>query len=209
MNSKLKIILIGGGGHCKSVIDVIEQEAKYKIAGIVDIKELIGSEVLGYKVIGCDDDLVKLREKFPHAVVTVGHVKSNAIRIKLFNLLKDLDFHMPCIISPLAYVSRHAFVDEGSVVMHHALVNAAAKVGKNCIINTKALIEHDAIIEEHCHISTGAIVNGGTVVKANTFFGSNAMARENIEIGSNATIGGGMTVMRTVLSNTIVKPLSR
>ena len=59
-----EIILVGGGGHCKSVIDVIEQEAKYKIAGIIDKKELIGSNVLGYKIIGCDDDLVKLKEKF-------------------------------------------------------------------------------------------------------------------------------------------------
>lgn len=209
MNSKPKIILIGGGGHCKSVIDVIEQEAKYKIAGIIDTKELLGSEVLGYKVIGCDDDLANLRAEFAYAIVTIGHIKSNVLRVKLFHLLKQLDFHMPTIISPLAYVSKHAFVDEGSIIMHHALVNAAAKVGKNCIINTKALIEHDAIIEEHCHISTGAIVNGGTVVKPNTFFGSNAMARENIEIGSNVTIGGGMIVMKNIPNYMTVKTLSR
>lgn len=176
------ILLIGGGGHCKSVIDVIEQEAKYTIVGIIDKKELVGSEVLGYKVIGCDDDLKSLRDKFSHAVVTVGHIKSNALRVKLFELLKYLDFHIPSIISPLAYISKYAFVDEGSVVMHHALVNPHAKIGKNCIINSKALIEHDCIIEDNCHISTGAVINGGVRVKENTFFGSSATAKEYIEV---------------------------
>ena len=177
-----EIILVGGGGHCKSVIDVIEQEAKYKIAGIIDKKELIGSNVLGYKIIGCDDDLVKLKEKFQHAVITVGHVKSNASRIKLFSLLKELNFYMPCIVSPLAYVSKHAYIDEGTVVMHHALINSDAKIGKNCIINSKALIEHDAIIEDNCHISTASVINGGVTVKENTFYGSNATSKEYIEV---------------------------
>ncbi len=177
------IILVGGGGHCKSVIDVIEQEAKYKIAGIIDKKELIGSEVLGYKVIGCDDDLNMLRENFSYALVTVGHVKSNAPRVKIFKLLEELGFELPTIISPLAYVSKHASVDEGSVIMHHALVNSDAHIGKNCIINSKALIEHDAIIEDNCHISTASVINGGVKVKANTFYGSNATSREYIELG--------------------------
>ncbi len=173
-----KILLIGGGGHCKSVIDVIEQGNNYEIAGIIDKKELIGSEVLGYKIIGCDEDLPQLREKFSHAIITVGHIKSNEIRVKLFKLLKELDFHLPCIISPHAYVSKHAFVGEGSVVMHHAFVNAHAKVGKNCIINSKALVEHDAVVEDHVHIATCAVINGGAVVKENTFFGSGAVLRE-------------------------------
>jgi sugar O-acyltransferase (sialic acid O-acetyltransferase NeuD family) len=179
---KEKILLVGGGGHCKSVIDVIELENKYEIAGIIDQKEFVGKDVLGYKVVGCDDDLSKLRDTFSHAIITVGHIKSNAIRVKLFKLLKELGFHMPNIISPLAYVSKHAQVDEGSIVMHHALVNPHAKIGKNCIINSKALIEHDCVIENNCHISTAAVLNGGVTVKENSFFGSNATSKEGIEL---------------------------
>lgn len=177
-----EIILVGGGGHCKSVIDVIEQQSKYQIAGIIDKKELIGTEVLGYKIIGCDEDLPSLQKQFTHAIITVGQIKSNAVRVNLFETLKKLGFNMPVIISPLAYVSCHASVDEGTVVMHGAIVNPQAKIGTNCIINTKALIEHDAVIENNCHISTGAIVNGGVVVKANTFFGSNATSKEYIKV---------------------------
>ena len=177
-----EILLIGGGGHCKSVIDVIEQEGKYKIAGIIDKKELLGQEILGYKIIGCDDDLEELFLKYKYALVTVGHIKSNSLRVKLFTFLKKIGYELPVVVSPLAYVSRHATVEEGTVVLHHALVNANATVGANCIVNTKALIEHDATIAEHCHISTDTVINGGVVVKANSFVGSNVTTKEYIEV---------------------------
>ena len=176
-----EILLLGGGGHCKSVIDVIEQEAKYKIAGIIDVKERVGERLLGYEIIGCNEDLKQLRQRFSYAMVTVGQMQSNQARIKLFKLLEELEFETPVIISPLAYVSKHAFIDVGSVVMHHALINAHAKVGKNCIINSKALIEHDARVEDFSHVSTGAILNGGATLKENSFFSSAAVMRENGE----------------------------
>ncbi|SFV68553.1 4-amino-6-deoxy-N-Acetyl-D-hexosaminyl-(Lipid carrier) acetyltrasferase [hydrothermal vent metagenome] len=179
---KPEIILIGGGGHCRSVIDVIELEGKYKIAGVIDKKELIGQDVLDYKVIGCDDDLAELFKKYKLAIVTVGQIQSSTLRVKLFTLLKDIGYILPPIISPLAYLSKHATIGEGTIIMHHALVNANAKVGKNCIINTKALIEHDAVVEDNSHISTGAIINGGVVVKESSFVGSNATSKEYIEI---------------------------
>jgi len=185
-----KILLVGGGGHCKSVIDVIEQEDKYEIAGIVDKKELIGQEVLGYKIIAFDDDLEELHKEYQYALVTVGQVKSNTLRVKLFNQLKEIGYILPTIISPLAYVSKHAYIAKGTVVMHHALVNASAKVGENSIINSKALIEHDSMVESHCHISTGTIINGGVVVKANSFVGSNTTTKEYIEINGFMKAGG-------------------
>lgn len=179
---KEKILLIGGGGHCRSVIDVIELEDKYEIAGIIDKRELIGQEVLGYTILAGDDDLNELFKKYKYAVVTVGHIRSNELRVKLFNLLKTIGYHIPIITSPLAYVSKHSTIGEGSVIMHHALVNASAKVGENCIINTKALIEHDAFIEDNCHISTATVINGGVVVKQNSFVGSNVTTKEYIEV---------------------------
>ncbi|WP_067177476.1 NeuD/PglB/VioB family sugar acetyltransferase [Sulfurospirillum sp. UCH001] len=175
---KKKILLIGGGGHCKSVIDVIEQENRFEIAGIIDKKELIGHDVLGYKIVGSDEDLNHLRQHYHYAFITVGQINSPEIRIELFEMLKCLGYELPVVISPLAYVSKHGHISEGSIVMHHALVNASAHIGKNCIINTKALVEHDAIIEDHCHISTGAILNGGAHVKAGTFYGSNVTCKE-------------------------------
>jgi sugar O-acyltransferase (sialic acid O-acetyltransferase NeuD family) len=188
---KPQILLIGGGGHCKSVIDIIEQATHYDIAGIIDQKEYIGQKILGYEIIGCDDDLEKLFTQFKYAMVTVGQIKSPDLRIKLFNQLQSIGYETPPIISPRAYVSKHASIGKGTVIMHDALVNANAKVGENCIINTKALIEHDSIIEDHCHISTGAIVNGGTIINQKTFFGSNAVSKEYTAIEKESFIKAG------------------
>lgn len=179
---KEKIVLLGGGGHCHSVIDVIEQENKYQIVGIIDKKELLGTNVLGYKIIANDDDLEEIYKTCKNAIITVGQIESNHVRVKLFNRLKEIGFKLPIIISPIAYVSKHSFIDEGTVIMHHALVNANVKIGKNCIINSKALIEHDVIIEDNCHISTASVINGAVLVKANTFFGSNATSKQSVEI---------------------------
>lgn len=186
---KEKILLLGSGGHCHAVIDVIESEKKFEIAGIVDNQKSIGEEVLGYKVIGCDDDLQELRKNYRYAFVAVGQLKTSAVRVGLFEKLRELDFILPSIVSPLAYVSKYAEIEDGTIIMHQALINAKARIGKNCIINSKALIEHDALVEDFCHISTGAIVNGGVVVKEGSFYGSNATSKEYIEISGFVKAG--------------------
>jgi len=175
---KEKILLLGAGGHCHAIIDVIEQEDRFSIVGIVDNEKNVGETILGYPIIGCDNDLKELRKKYKYAFVSVGQIKSPAIRVKLFHLLKEHNFEVPVIISPFSYTSKHASIEEGTIIMHHALVNSNVKIGKNCIINTKALIEHDVNIGNNCHISTGAILNGGVSVEDETFFGSNAISIE-------------------------------
>ena len=190
--SKEKIVLVGGGGHCRSVVDVIELEDKYEIIGVIDKKDLIGHDVLGYKIIACDDDLENIFRECKNAIVTVGQLKSNTIRVKLFDQLKSIGFILPIIKSPLAYISKHARISEGTVIMHQVLINSNVAIGKNCIINTKALIEHDSTVEDHCHISTASVINGGVVVKQNSFIGSNVTTKEYIEV--NGFIKAGSLV---------------
>jgi len=189
-----EIILIGGGGHCKSVIDVIEQEGKFQIIGIVDKPELLGVKVLGYPVIGNDSDLVDLSKKYRYALVTVGQIKSSSLRVKLFKLAVKIGLTMPNVISPRAYVSKHAMIGQGTVIMHDALVNANAKIGENCIINSKALIEHDAIIEDFCHIATNAVINGAAIVRQGSFLGSGVITKQGVKVEKNSFIKAGSLV---------------
>ena len=192
------LILIGGGGHCKSCIDVIEQEGKYQIAGIVDVPEKLHQKILGYEIIATDDDLPRMVDEYENFLITLGQIKSPEKRISIFQGLKKSGAKLPVIISPLAYVSKNAEIGDGTIIMHQALINAGTKIGKNCIINTKALIEHDAIIGDHCHIATGAIINGGVRVRSGTFFGSNAVCKEYIEIGENVVIGCGTKIIKNI-----------
>lgn len=144
-----RLLLLGSGGHCRACIDVIEAGAKYQIVGIVQPPTEGTKAVLGYPVIGSDDDLLALLANTQNALVTVGQIKSPDTRKRLLNLLKHQDANLPVIQSPTAYCSRHATLGEGSLLMHACLINANARIGANCIINSQALIEHDAEIADH------------------------------------------------------------
>ena len=180
--NKPEIILIGGGGHCKSCIDVIETEGKFSIIGIIDLKEKIGEKILGYEIIGSDEDIPNFINDFKHIIITIGQISSPESRIKIFKLLEENKAILPVIISPYAYVSKHSTIGKGTIIFHNAIINANAQIGENCIINTKALIEHDAIIGNHCHISTASVVNGDVKIGNGVFFGSGAVSKQGIII---------------------------
>ena len=202
---KDKLILVGGGGHCKSCIDVIEQEGRFGIAGIVDVPEKLHQKILGYEIIAADDDLPRLANEYKNFLITIGQIKSPERRISLYNILKELGAKLPVIISPLAYVSKHAEIGDGTIIMHHALINAGARVGRNCIINTKALVEHDAVIEDHCHIATGAVLNGRVLVSKGAFIGTGATLMQGIKVGRNTVVAAGAVVINNVPDGVEVK----
>lgn len=173
------IILVGGGGHCKSVIDVAESTG-YTILGILDMPEMVGTNVLGYTVQGTDDDIPTYVDK-AEFIITVGHIKNNTVRKKIAERIEKAGGKLATIVASDAYVSKHATVGEGTVIMHKAFVNADSKVGKNCIINTMANIEHDAVIGDFCHISTGVMVNGGANIGNDTFIGSQSIVNQKVK----------------------------
>lgn len=194
---KRPLILIGGGGHCKSVIEVAES-AGYEIKGILDMPDEVGKEVLpGHKVIGTDDEIPQYVGECEF-VITVGFIKNPAIRIKLYNKVKAAGGRLATIIASTAHVSKYAELGEGTVIMHHAFVNAGAKIGDNCIINTFVNIEHDAEVGNQCHISTGTMVNGECKIGENCFIGSQSVCANCIEIASDIIVGAGSVVRKSI-----------
>lgn len=181
------LYLIGGGGHCKACIDVIESLNLYKIKGIFDREENLGKTVLGHEIIGVDEDVAQYNSDENYFLITVGQIKSANLRMKLF----DLNLNYATIISNKAYVSKHSTVGEGTIVMHDAFIGPNVKIGKNNIINTKALIEHDSQIGDHCHISTAAIINGDCSIGDEVFVGSNSVLKNNISVPSKTIIPYG------------------
>lgn len=190
------LILVGGGGHCKSVIEVAES-AGYTILGIVDHPEELGKLVLDYKVIGVDDDIPQYVEK-AEFVITVGFIKNPALRIKLYNKVKEAGGKLATIVASTAHVSKYATLGEGTVVMHQAFVNAGAQIGNNVILNTFTNIEHDAVVGDQCHISTGTMVNGDCKIGQNVFVGSQSVLANGIEVGDNIIIGAGSVVRKSI-----------
>jgi sugar O-acyltransferase (sialic acid O-acetyltransferase NeuD family) len=196
--AKKDLILVGSGGHCKSCIDVIESEDSFNIAGIVDTQDKLHQKVLDYEVIASDKDLPNLVGKYKDFFIAIGGLKNLSKRIRKFEDLKQLGAQFPMIISPLANVAKNVCIEEGTIVMHRALVNSNVRVGKNCIINTASLIEHDAKVGDHCHISTGSIVNGKCTVGNRVFIGSNSVIIDYVNIGDDVVIGAGSVVVKSI-----------
>jgi len=199
--TKPGLLLIGAGGHAKSCIDLIEQEDKFRIIGLVGSPVEVGTHVLGYEVLGTDDVLSELLNMTQYALVAVGQIGTNDLRSKLFSQITNIGFISPIVISPMAYVSPHAVVGKGTVVMHRATINAGARIGDNCIINSHVLIEHDVVVEDHCHIATSATINGGSTVGKSSFVGSGTTIRESITIGQSCSIGMGISVRHDLPPN--------
>ena len=189
------LLLIGCGGHARSLIDVVESSGRWHVLGLVGLPEQVGENVLGYPVLGCDQDLSSLREQCAHALLAVGQIGLAPQRQRLGDELRRSEFGLPVVISGRAHVSRHAQLGVGTSVGHGAIVNAGACVGDHCILNSNALIEHDAVIEDYCHISTGALVNGGAKIGTGSFIGSGAVLREGLSLPPQTIISAGKRVM--------------
>ena len=199
------IVLLGGGGHCRSCIEIIENLEKYKIKGIVDKTNKIEEDFMGYKILGSDEQLKYLISENDFGLVCVGQIKSPNIRIKLFNLLENLSIKIATIKSKSSIISNNSKIKKGTIVMHNTFINSGVEIGFNCIINTGSIVEHDSIIGDHCHISTGVIINGNVQIGSGSFIGSGCVLKEGIKIGEKVVVSAGEKIMNDIPSNTIYK----
>lgn len=194
-----QIILVGGGGHCLSAIGVVESSDEYEIAGILDMSKPVGEEVLGYKVVGNDDDIPLWIEKGAVFAITIGQLDNYRLRRKVYDLIKSLGGELPVIIASTAWVSRHAVLGEGTMVFHKCIVNTKAVLGENNIINTGAIVEHNTIIGDNNHVSTGVTINGDCIIGNNNFLGCGCIIHHNRTINDEVLVGAGSVVLKNCL----------
>lgn len=194
-----KVIVIGGGGHAKSTIDVILSNKHYEIIGILDNQLSLNEKILGLPVIGNDDDIERLiNEGNINFVLGIGFLGKGCVREKLFDKIKKAGGIFPVIQSSFSVVSPFAIIDEATVIYHNAVVNAGAQIGKGCIINTSCIIEHDAHIGNFSHVSTHATINGDVALGSECFIGSNAVINHGLSIASNSIVGSGAVINKSI-----------
>lgn len=195
VNEKRSLILVGGGGHCKAVIEVAES-AGYTIKGILDLPSEFGKKILGYEIIGNDDDIPKYVNDCDF-IVTLGFIKDATSRNKLISRIEQVGGRLATIIAPTAHVSRHAKIGEGTIILHGVMINASASIGKGCIINTLANIGHDVTVGDYCHVSTGVMISGDCIVGGSTFLGSQSVMCNAISIPANSVFAAGSVIHKT------------
>ncbi len=196
------ILLVGGGGHCKSVLDILLKRAEYKKVAIVDKKEKVGKSIMGAPVVGCDDDLPALfRDDYKFAFVTIGSIGNPARRVKIFNWLAKIGYQIPAIIAQSAIVSEIATIERGVFIGNGAIVNANTLVQQGAIINSGAIVEHDCKIGQFCHISPRATLGGGVAIGDYTHVGLGASIKHGVTVGKNSIIGMGSVVLKNISDN--------
>ena len=192
------IVIIGFGGHAKSVADSIVSDGKYNIAGYTDVED----RGCNYHYFGTDDALMDCFKCGIHnAVLGVGYLGESSIRDIAVRKAKEIGFEFPVISDPSATVALDVTVGEGSFIGKNAVVNAESKVGRYCIINTGAIIEHECIVDDYSHVSVGTILCGKVSVGHHTMVGAGTTIIQCRKIGSNCLIGANSTVLTDIGDN--------
>lgn len=196
---KDRIVLMGGGGHCKSVINSIYRAGFYNEAVVIDKAYPRVTDVLGIPVVGRDDRLPELKRLgYDAAFITVGSIKSTVCRHLLYKEAVKLGFHIPYIADPSAQISLYAEIESGVFVGQNAVVNAEAHIDKMAIINTGAIIEHECTVGEYSHIAVGAKLCGNVSVGKDVLIGAGSVVIQGVCVGNGAVIGAGSVVLRDV-----------
>ena len=199
------IVLIGGGGHCGVVIDVLNKCKELAIYGIVDSKLTKDDSLLGYPVIGGDDILPKLfTAGIRKAFIAVGSVGNCDVRKRIYDNLNKIGFEMPAIVHPQAIVAQDVIIGKGVFIAAGAVIGPRVKIGNNAIINTSSSIDHDCCISDFVHIAPGVTLCGGVKVGQETHIGVGAKVVQYINIGNNCMIKAGVIVKRDVVDSQVV-----
>ncbi|MGL6173212.1 MAG: acetyltransferase [Cellulosilyticaceae bacterium] len=188
---KKDVVLIGGGGHAKVIIDILRYSSQYNIVGICD-KNSEGVE--GVPVIGTDEMLPYLHTQgVKEAFICIGANQKR--RWELYQQLKQLGYSLPVLKHPNCIVAENVQIGEGTCIMPGAIINSGAKIGEMVIVNTGSIIEHDCVIEENSHISPRTCLCGGVSVGAHTHIGAGSVVNPSVSIGKNVVVGSGSVVI--------------
>ena len=192
------IVLVGFGGHARSVADTIKSSGKYHIIGYTDFKETLPN--LGYRYLGTDEKLKEIYASGTHnAIITLGQIGRDKIRHKLYEFLKNIGYTLPVIIDPTAILAQNVHIEEGTFVGKSAIINSNVHIGKMCIINTGVLCEHDNVIGDFCHLAVRTVCGGAVTIGTNSFIGANATVIQGINIGDDVIVGAGSVVLHNIL----------
>lgn len=198
-----KIVIIGGGGHARSVIDCLAGQPELQAHGIVDANPgRAGTQLDGIPILGGDEMLAGLAGF--NFVVGVGGTRDNAPRKNLYDKAVGAGLSPATLIHPAAQVSTSARLGYGTVILAGAIVNAGAVIGDNVIINTGAIVEHDCIVGDHVHLATRACLTGNVSIGNGAHVGANAVIRHGLSVGDGACVGIGAVVTRDVAEGIVV-----
>ncbi len=194
-----RIMLIGGGGHCRSIIDCAKRMCVFDEIGIIDTLDKGYNDV---PVIGCDDDISQLTKKgWLEAIISVGSIGNTNARRKIYDLICKNGISLTSIIDPSAIIAEDVEIGEGTFIGKGVIINSGSRIEKCSIINTNAVVEHDCFVGEFSHISSGSILCGHVTIGSDSHVGAGSVLRQQITIGNRVLLGIGSVVTKDISSD--------
>ena len=191
------VVIIGAGGHGKVVLDILQAQGKYRVAGFLDANaSLAESYVCGVPVLGQINALPRLkRQKIRRAIIAIG---DNKARLAQVADVEAAGMELVSAVHPTAFVSSRAKVGRGVVVAPKASIVTEAVIGDLVIVNTAAVVDHECVVGDGAHICPGAVLAGRVRVGRGAFVGIGANVIQCRTVGEFAVIGAGAVVIDDV-----------
>lgn len=194
-----KIILYGGGGHAKTLIDLIRGDDRFDLIGIVDDVQPVGATVLGIPVIGIGDDLVRIRATgVSLAVNAIGGIGNPDIRWRIFQRIEAAGFAQPSLVHPRAFVEETVRIDDAVQVLAGTYISSDSSVAYGTVLNAGVILSHDNHLGRCVNLSPGATLGGNVSIGDFTQVGMRATINAGVTVGSHVRIGNGATVKSDV-----------
>jgi sugar O-acyltransferase (sialic acid O-acetyltransferase NeuD family) len=201
---KHKLLLIGAGGHCKVVVDLLLRSKEYDVVGIVDLKERIGDNISGIQVVGTDSDLPAFYKKgIKYCFISIGSIGDPDLRVKSFNSAQKIGFEFPNLIHPSALISSQATMGCGNYIAPKVVINAGSQIANNCIINTGTIVEHDCKVGNFVNLCPGSLLSGRVHIGDYSHIGTGSIVSHGLIIGTRVIIGVGSVVVKNMPNSVI------
>lgn len=196
------VILIGGGGNCKKIIDILISH-QINIDGILD--DRYENETIPFYrntyIIGKISNV----RNYPnaHIYITIGNI---GFRKQFSQTYSELLY--PNLFHKNAYISDTVKLGKGIIVHHGVYIGSDAVIGDFCHIDTNASVEHDCILGSNVMICPLVSMCGNSKIDNNVFVGTgttinNSTKMQPIVIGNNSFIGSGSLITRPIPENVL------
>jgi len=198
------IYIIGSSGHAKVIIDLIEEQKKYNIKGIIDDFKNVGENFLGYEILGGVDYFKKKRDVVEEKINVIIAIGESKYREIIVNKLKNIEkIKYPVMIHQSAIVSKRAIISDGTIILANSIVGANANIGEHCILNHACCVDHDTVLHSYTTICPNVFIAGNVIVGKGSMIGIGTNIIEKINIGTKTYIGAGSCVIKDTVGNSL------
>ena len=197
MPSPSNLIIVGAGGHALSVGDAA-LSAGWTVVGFYSPDGAGPASILG--PVSSSLDALDLSE----AAFALG-IGTNHLRQTVAEDISQrfAQTEILSVVHATAWVSPHATVHPGAVILAHTSVGPGSTVGRGALLNTGASLDHESSLGKYASLGPGARTGGNVSVGERTMIGIQAGIVHGVRVGSDCVVGGHSFVNSDLDSNIV------